>query len=274
MCIDLLCSMADSQQAVKYMSGDELGLLRDLLVFLHHAMEGPNPENQLKVAYSDVPMALNLIVAADSPIEARLNRRDATNGRVTLEALCFRVLTTCLEGRKDQLCHLPLREHTEMTFLYEKVSKLMRPLSLSLLGTGLLINIYVLIDIDIFLLYSDPLFTWGHVIVVCFVCARALVVSSKARTLDSKCRVVLARSNPFSGSWQFASEVEVAAEMEALANLWTIHHELFPEVCALFCLCAGVSPEEDFSLGIHDMRLFIFTADARELVSVSSYRQE
>ena len=52
MCIDLLCSMADSQQAVKYMSGDELGLLRDLLIFLHHAMEGPNPENQLKVASS------------------------------------------------------------------------------------------------------------------------------------------------------------------------------------------------------------------------------
>jgi hypothetical protein len=56
MCSDLLCSMADSQQAVKYMSGDELDLLRDLLVFLYQAQEGPNPDNQLKVASSGVSL--------------------------------------------------------------------------------------------------------------------------------------------------------------------------------------------------------------------------
>jgi len=54
MCIELLCSMADSQQAVKFMSAEELGLMRDLLLFLCHCQEGPNVENQSKVAQSGV----------------------------------------------------------------------------------------------------------------------------------------------------------------------------------------------------------------------------
>lgn len=64
-------------------------------------------------------MALNLIVAAESPLESRKNAE--AKGRTTLEALCFRVLSACVEGRKDEACHDLLRSHVEMAFLYENV---------------------------------------------------------------------------------------------------------------------------------------------------------
>mmetsp|Transcript_1238 Transcript_1238/g.2394 ORF Transcript_1238/g.2394 Transcript_1238/m.2394 type:complete len:1459 (+) Transcript_1238:3-4379(+) len=118
MCIELICSIADSQHTVTYMSSDELLLLRDLLTFLYEAMEGPNPENQCKISSSDVPMCINLIVAADSPVEARKNAKG--RGCVPLDALCFRVLAAMLEGRQDSTCHEALKTHLEMGILYDK----------------------------------------------------------------------------------------------------------------------------------------------------------
>jgi hypothetical protein len=44
--------MADSQQAVKNMSFEELELVRDLLTFVYQVQEGPNPLNQVQIARS------------------------------------------------------------------------------------------------------------------------------------------------------------------------------------------------------------------------------
>jgi len=176
MCIELLCNLADSHEAVMLMSGGELGLIRDLLVFLYQVQEGPNPENQYKVAFSDVFMAINLIVAADSQIEARLERvgvvGNGRDGRVTLEALCFRVLSACLEGRVDSVCHDRMQGHIEVGVLYEK-----------------------------------------------------------ARALDNKCRISIAKMRIFSVSGDEKAEARTAnvySQMEALTHLWNIHFELFP----------------------------------------------
>ena len=126
-------------------------------------------------------MAINLIIAAEPFIESRLNKQQGHNNtntndskiQLTLDALCFRALSACLEGRKDQACHLLLREHVEMDMLYEK-----------------------------------------------------------ARALDSKCRVAIARSKTFlDGSSEMpVNEGQLAADLDALAKLWSIHCELFPEV--------------------------------------------
>jgi len=120
--IDLLCSMAETQQAVMNMSVEELSLIRESLEFLYQAQDG-NPANQYKVAFSDVPMAINLIVAADSPIEALLSQRSGEgsgSARVGLHALCFRVLSSCLGNSHGSACHDRLRQLLEMNVLYEK----------------------------------------------------------------------------------------------------------------------------------------------------------
>jgi hypothetical protein len=122
-------------------------------------------------------MAINLIVASEPIVESRLSKQEANNGRVTLDALCYRAVSACLEGRRDQACHFLLREHVDMPMLYEK-----------------------------------------------------------ARALDSKCRVAIARSKTSflatSASLELQQDhtVQLSGDLDNLAKLWTIHSELFPEV--------------------------------------------
>lgn len=78
-------------------------------------MMGPRPGNQLKVALSDVAIALNSIVPAHSKVEKELEKKDA--GFVTMQDLCFKVLSACLEARSDTECHKPLRTNVDMQLL-------------------------------------------------------------------------------------------------------------------------------------------------------------
>jgi hypothetical protein len=115
MSIDMLCELAESQNVVEKLGEHEIQLVRLLLQFLVVIMLGPRPGNQLKVALSDVAIALNSIVPARSKVEKDLEAKDPTF--VTMQDLSFKVLSACLEARNDTECHKPLRTNVDMQLL-------------------------------------------------------------------------------------------------------------------------------------------------------------
>mmetsp|Transcript_51526 Transcript_51526/g.103483 ORF Transcript_51526/g.103483 Transcript_51526/m.103483 type:complete len:394 (+) Transcript_51526:65-1246(+) len=197
MCLDLLCSLAEEshQQSsgAKCMPADQLELMRDLLDFTCRVQEGPNQENQLKVARSDLLMALNLILAADSPTQEASSSDDDTGGggggvgRISLDALCFQVLCACVEGRQDEECHDLLRQQIEMTVVYEK-----------------------------------------------------------ARLLDRKCCVAVKRH--VSSHHAGLEVAQLNLNLGALANAWTVHSELFPQMLRRKCGGCGIKFTMNFKL--------------------------
>ena len=173
---------------------------------------------------SDVLMTINLIVAAESPIEAELNQREG-NGRATLDHLCFRCLSACLEGRSDTRCHDRLREQVEMSVLYDKVIRLL-----------------ALMDVRFFSCSSvcPSNFLLSRFIFICN-------FKKQARGLDAKSRVaiscaksssllpsLLGKRRRFCRRSDFKNNgvdmAQLVADITALSHLWTIHLELFPVV--------------------------------------------
>jgi len=115
MSIELLCEMAESQNVVEHLGKEEIELVQLLLNFLVVVMMGPRSGNQLKIAMSDVAIALNSIIPAQSVVEQTLAESDSSY--ITMQALSFKVLSACLEARVDTECHRPLRTNVDMKLL-------------------------------------------------------------------------------------------------------------------------------------------------------------
>jgi hypothetical protein len=116
-CITMLCDMAESQTVVELFSKQEVELVRLLLRFLTVCMLGPCPANQIKIAKSDVAIALNSIIPAKSEMEQEMFEKDSKF--ISMQALSLKVLAACLEARTDHECHKALLAHVDVKMLCE-----------------------------------------------------------------------------------------------------------------------------------------------------------
>jgi hypothetical protein len=110
--VELLAAVCESSACVGRFCAVELDTVAQLLAFLTEAMQGPCAGNQDLVASSEAIVAVNNIMLAACPCDARLAEADPSHASIRTQAAVM--AAACLEGRGDFATHELLQKRLDM----------------------------------------------------------------------------------------------------------------------------------------------------------------